>query len=441
MKEEFTLALTGDAVINRRLSVHTEEGFLALMKIIRDADVGYVHLEELIHDYDGPELYPAAESGGRWVRAPRFVAQELKWAGFDIVSHASNHCLDYSYGAMYTTWDALDEAGLPHAGTGRNLGDARSPAYLETPKGRIALISMSASFPTWAKAGQPRPDVKGRPGLNPLRYHFVVDAQRLEVVKQMATILGWSLRKQDKAWLMHPIGLLHSYMKFVESDQPGISTAANEDDVEGNLRAIRDARRQADWVLVSLHSHDYDPEKGESAPAKYVPAFARQCIDAGADVFTAQGSDGARGVELYKNKPIFYDPGDFIGMAETISRQPADFYMWTGFSGRLQPMEASPAEAQAVRSKVYPLFHQGPREKDRVSGSIVPICSFGEDGKLTGIKLYPVTKIEQPRSHCGLPLLADSETGPKIIEYIAKLSSAFGTTVEFKNGVGHVKLQ
>src|SRR4030042_5444482 len=114
MSEEFTLAVTGDSILNRRISVVTDERFLFVIQIIRDADVGYTHLEMLIHDYEGPELYPAAEAGWTWMRAPGFVADELKWAGFNIVSHASNHSLDYSYGGLKSTWKALDETGIPH---------------------------------------------------------------------------------------------------------------------------------------------------------------------------------------------------------------------------------------------------------------------------------------------------------------------------------------
>ncbi|MBI2858431.1 MAG: CapA family protein [Chloroflexi bacterium] len=440
MQDAFTLAITGDLVINRRISTYKNEGFLALIKAIRDADVAYSHLEELIHDHDGPEVYPAAESGGRWVRAPRFIPDELKWAGIDIVSHASNHTLDYSYGGLYSTLKALDEAGLPHAGTGMNLGDARSPVYLETPKGRVALMSMCSTFSGWCRAGLPRAEVKGRPGLNPLRYYYLFDAERMEIVKKMAMILGMCLKRQDKVWLMHPYGLLHTVAKFVESDQPGISTVPNEEDVEGNLRSIQDARRQADWVLVTLHTHEYDPERGEDYPAKFASTWARQCIDAGADAFTSQGSEGARGIEIYRGKPIFYDPGDFVGMAETIAREPTDFFLWTGFRGKLRPFESTPAEAQAVRTSTFKVVHQGGRGPARVSGGVVPVCSYSTDRKLTGVKLYPFTQIDEPISHSGIPVLADNETGAKIIEYIGKLSSSFGTTIEFKNGLGQVKL-
>jgi len=53
MEGEITFAITGDAICNRRISVITDKRFLSLAKVIRDADVGYVHLETLIHDYEG----------------------------------------------------------------------------------------------------------------------------------------------------------------------------------------------------------------------------------------------------------------------------------------------------------------------------------------------------------------------------------------------------
>ena len=81
MKKDITMAVTGDCIINRRISVHTEERFLSMINVIRDADVAYTHLETLIHDYEGPEIYPAAEAGFTWMRSPRFVVDELKWAG------------------------------------------------------------------------------------------------------------------------------------------------------------------------------------------------------------------------------------------------------------------------------------------------------------------------------------------------------------------------
>ncbi|MFC2002025.1 CapA family protein [Chloroflexota bacterium] len=442
MQQEFTIAVTGDSIINRRISVNTEDRFLSLVKVIRDADVAYTHLETLIHDYEGSELYPAAEAGWTWMRSPRFVTDELKWAGFDIISLACNHSLDYSYGGLMATWKALDEAGLPHAGTGRNLGEAREPVYLETGKGRVALISMCSSFTGWARAGDTRRDMKGRPGLNPLRFHYVADASTLEMLKQLATKLGWWVTQVGKDWLFHPAGLHMAITRFVEGDQPGISTVVDEDDAEGNLRSIKDARRQADWVLVHLHNHEWDPDGGLSVPPKFATSFARACIDAGADVFIGEGSHAMlRGIELYRNRPIFYDPGDLILMSSTVKRLPADYYFRPGYSAEIQSWKATPSDASDAREALpKPLNPPGGYRSAKVVGSVVAVCSLGEERRLTGLKLYPLTHGRGPRSQSGLPMLADDKTARKLIEYLAELSAPFGTKIEFKDGIGLVKL-
>ncbi|MFC1930197.1 CapA family protein, partial [Chloroflexota bacterium] len=442
MGKEMTIAITGDAIINRRISVHKQERFLSLVKLIQDADVGYTHLETLIHDYEGPEIYPAAESGWTWMRSPRFVVDELKWAGFDIVSHASNHSLDYSYGGLYSTWKALDDADLPYAGTGRNLGEARKPTYLETEKGRVALISMCSTSMGWARAGETRPDVKGRPGLNPLRFHYVVDADNLEMVKQIGIKLGWWVAQAGKTWLFNPAGIRTAVSKFVEGDQQGITTVVDEEDAEGNLRSIKDARRQADWVIVHLHTHEFDPYKGLSAPAKFVPPFARACIDAGADVFVAQGSHALlRGIELYKNKPIFYDPGDFMLMSDTVARLPADYYLWPGYNAEVRSWKATPADGFDARAALpQPLSPPGGNFSASILGSVVAVCSFGEERRLTGLRFYPFTLNHEPRSQSGLPMMAEGETARKLIEYLAELSSPFGAKIEFKDRIGLAKI-
>ena len=57
-----------------------------------------------------------------------------------------------------------------NAGTGKNLAEARAPCYKDTSNGRVALISACSTFANFGRAGDQRRDLKGRPGLNPLRY-------------------------------------------------------------------------------------------------------------------------------------------------------------------------------------------------------------------------------------------------------------------------------
>ncbi|MBI2858376.1 MAG: CapA family protein [Chloroflexi bacterium] len=441
MGKEFTLAIAGDIIINRRISIHADEKFLRLIQVIRDADVGFANLEGVIHDYIDPECYPCAEPGWTYTRCPRFTPDELKWAGFDMLSHAGNHSLDYSYGGLYSTWKALDEAGIPYAGTGRNLGNARSPAYLETPKGRVALISMCCSFAGFSRAGDTRPDAGGRPGLNPLRFYYRLGPGMMEQVKSTFMKLGYTCRQQGKMLLINPPGLNLSLTRFEPGDSPGVETAVDEDDAEGNLRAIRDARRQADWVIVQLHSHwtDWNAERGHLTSTKCIPPFARACVDAGADVFVEEG--GAvllKGIEVYKGKPIIYDPGEFLRMSNTVTRLPADFYQRWGYPPGVRRPEATPSEAFEAHAGVpKPLQPPG---AVGFNGAVVDVLTFGEDGRLRELKVYPIEHWDKPRSLNGVPKLAEGETAKKILNYLARVSAPYGTKLDISGDTAAVRL-
>ena len=141
-----TFALAGDAIITRKLSVYSEPEFLEIRDLMRDATASFVNAEMLFLDYDEPDVIPASQSGGTYMRAQPALLEDLKWMGVDLVSTANNHSLDYSFGGLRSNIKWLDEAGLVFAGTGENLAEARAPHYLETPGGRVALIAVSTSF-------------------------------------------------------------------------------------------------------------------------------------------------------------------------------------------------------------------------------------------------------------------------------------------------------
>ena len=74
--DEFTMALTGDSIITRKLSVYEEPEFLQMIELLRSADMAFTNLEMLFHDY---EPYPMAESGGTWMRADPALVDDLVW--------------------------------------------------------------------------------------------------------------------------------------------------------------------------------------------------------------------------------------------------------------------------------------------------------------------------------------------------------------------------
>lgn len=454
----FDVAVTGDTIINRRISVIDDDRFRSLVSHIRDADVAHAHLETVIHDFDGQEVYPAAEAGGTWMHSPPSLTEELQWAGFDLVSLAGNHALDYSYGGLKSTIDHLDAAGLPNAGTGTTLGDARAPAFLETAGARVGLVSMTTAFPPWSRAGATHSRVGGRPGVNPLGYHRRVDEERYETVKEAAMAMGFDvLETEDRELSIHPPGLGNTFYRIVEAEDDRTTLAVNEADAEANLRAIRDATTVTDLVIAHVHAHAWHPEGDVSDPAPFLPEFARKCVDAGADVVIAEGSHSPlRGIELYEDRPIFYDPGDLFLMSDTVSRLPAEFYDRVEHLLDVHPSEAMPAEALLARgSLVGAGTSTGDEEDDEygfggairsppggvftpVHGNLVPVCRFDDDLELSRVDLHPGVWLSEPAVALGVPVSAPDDDAREIIEHVDDLSSAFGTTVEFEDGTGKI---
>jgi poly-gamma-glutamate capsule biosynthesis protein CapA/YwtB (metallophosphatase superfamily) len=412
---QMTFALTGDAIISQRLSPFNEPEYLRMIDIIRDADLAFTNLEVLFHNYE--EGYPATHSGGTWMAAEPHIANELVWAGFDMVSRANNHTMDYGAGGLRATTRALDGVGLVHAGAGENLAQARSPAYLETAGGRVALISVASTFADEDRAGPQRSDIRGRPGLNPLRYGrtYAVSSASIQKLREVAQELGFRTGDSDDQ-----IRFLRE--RFVVAEPPGSRTEAHEGDLAEILASVRDARRQADWVIVTSHSHEGAASREQ--PADFLATFARAAIDAGADMVVGHGPHVLRGIELYKGKPIFYSLSNFIFQNETIRYLPGDIY-----DAYDLPPDATTADAFDRRNEAS---RTGGFPGQRMYWESVIAAPVFEDGALTEVRLYPITLgFGRPRPQRGRPRLADKEAGQRIIEKLSELSGPFGVDVQY----------
>src|SRR2546422_9974351 len=82
----------------------------------------------------------------RSLRGDSSLLKELQWIGFNLFGAANNHSLDYGIEGLRIHSRVLQEAGVTFAGIGENLGEARAPAYLETARGRMALVSCASTF-------------------------------------------------------------------------------------------------------------------------------------------------------------------------------------------------------------------------------------------------------------------------------------------------------
>jgi poly-gamma-glutamate synthesis protein (capsule biosynthesis protein) len=434
--KKISLVATGDSLITMKQSVHSEPEFMDLVELIREADIAFTNHEMLLHDYD-EDCYPSAQSGGTYTRASPDIIEELIWMGFDMVSTANNHSLDYMYGGLFSTKAYLEAAGVPHAGTGKDLQEARQPTYMDTAKGRVALIAAASSFAPLGRAGAARRDMHGRPGLNPLRYDswFTVKKETLEELKALEKEMNMPELVQPE----DPDTFYFMGKKYVAGEDVGEHTKPNKADMEGNLESIRDAARQADWVLFSIHAHEGRWRDSEQ-PADFLEEFNRAAIDAGAHAVIGHGHHAMRGIEIRDGKPIFYSLGNFIFQNQTVQKMPADFYE----RYKMDPYSGTPADAYDARMKSTPRFgypeHKWFAYDEKYWISVLPSMEF-EGDRLTKLELHPVQLGQDlPRSQKGRPMLAKGELANKILGIIKKLSKPYGTEIVKKKGVGVVKL-
>ncbi|MYH09540.1 MAG: CapA family protein [Gemmatimonadales bacterium] len=420
---DMSIALAGDAIISRKMSPYREPEFLALRDIIQSATTAFVNLEILFHDYED-DVIPAAASGGTYMRAEPEIAHELAWFGFDMVSLANNHTMDFGAGGARRTVAAAEAAGLAVAGFGENLARARAPAYVDTPGGRVALISIASTFADAMRAGHQRPDVRGRPGLSPIRYerHVTVTADQMAALRDALSVAG---RNGGSGSTLNFGG-----MTFVVGDKPDVKTVPHAGDLAEIIEVVKEAQRQAEWVIVTSHSHEGADRR--EVPADFLVDVARATVDAGADMFVGHGHHILRAVEMYQGKPIFYSLANFAMQNETIEFQPQDNYEAQGLGyedlpGRFQDVRIERAGASS--------FPAGKGFWE----SVVPVVEY-EGGKLKEVQLHPITMGWQlPRPVRGRPMMADDAHGQEILEGLAKLSAEFGTTMTIENGVGVIR--
>lgn len=443
------LIVSGDTIINHRVSPSHEPGFLEVVELLRSADVTHTQFEQLVHDFGGPETYPAGDGSWGWFHAPPEIVEELRWLGIDIVSLASNHALDYSYGGLRQTWAALEQAGIPHAGTGEDLAAARAPAFLDTPHGRIALVSACSTFAQFYRAGAARADMRGRPGVNPQRWHWRADRASAEEIMELAARLGQWVTVVGDEVAINPPGL-HNTLWRVDIDDTceGITTVPDPDDLAGNMAAIRHGLSQADFVIAHLHCHEYDAADGRmfSTPC-FAERFARAAVDEGAHLVVVQGSHApVRGIEVYAGRPIFYDPGDLMRYGKP-RKVPADFYLRWGFGREARQPDAGPPEAYRARRAVFGWGDEKPDfilSPDTIYGAqpgfVLPVCELAADGTVEAVTLHPLHYLDGGPMRHGLPAVAHGRKAVEILDFVAELSAPYGTRFERDGDVARLVL-
>ncbi|MFE7516879.1 CapA family protein [Streptomyces sp. NPDC057540] len=115
--------------------------------VVSGADLAICHMETVYGKEGGPYTgYPAFTS-------PPEIAAALRATGYDSCSTASNHTLDDGAAGLRRTLDALDRAGVRHAGSARTAEEAARPTLLRAGGATVAHLAY-----TYGTNGYPLPE-------------------------------------------------------------------------------------------------------------------------------------------------------------------------------------------------------------------------------------------------------------------------------------------
>jgi poly-gamma-glutamate synthesis protein (capsule biosynthesis protein) len=175
--------------------------------------------------------------------------EALSYAGFNLVSLANNHILDYYEKGLFDTFEILNKGGIKYSGAGKSLQEARKPTIIERKGIKTGLLSYT--------------DMAGITYLGNPSISFGAGSEKAGVIP-----LDLSLIKED----------------------------------------VAKARDEVDILIVSLH---WGIEESFEVSREQVE-MAHEILDCGADIILGHHPHQFQGIEIYKGKPIFYSLGNFI---------------------------------------------------------------------------------------------------------------------------------
>ena len=440
MPGEFSFASVGDLMIRRPASQLADPEVQAVFELLREADLTVGNMEgELanLKEFNGPL---------NGFVGTHEVAIDLKAMGFDMVNRAQNHLLDAEFAGMFSTNALLDDAGIVHAGSGKNLQEAAAPAFLEIAKGRAALIGMHAPiFPEHRRLAATSliGNLGGRPGLNMLNYQetILISQEQFDALQQVRE--GF-LQYRDNYDNPRPVANVSptteinfpasssgrndpTYRVAEDGEIPGtVVYRMDTGDLDRILRNIRNARQYGDFVIAGAHIHQsqsvMELQHLSTRPPDFYVELAHRAIDAGADAFVGTGVQTLRGIEIYNGKPIFYGLGEFFREAQ-----------WE------LPVVLGNTDANQRRGMQQ--FARNFGGSTESLESLVAISHY-EDGELTEVRLYPTELgIDGPDSRLGIPRIAELQHAQQILQRVERLSDQWGTEIVIEGSVGIIRVR
>ena len=155
---EFRIAAVGDIMLGGTAAPELQKygydyPFEQVRPLLKQAQIVFGNLEGPLTAGGTPEV------SKQYVfrSPPDKVAPALARAGFNIVSLANNHSLDYGPQGLADTRAALVKAGIHPVGAGSNEAEARAPVYMKANGVTVAVLADSLVFSEefWGGAEKP----------------------------------------------------------------------------------------------------------------------------------------------------------------------------------------------------------------------------------------------------------------------------------------------
>lgn len=242
------VAAVGDIMLDRTLGNVIADGgiqfpFKLVAEPLQSADITVGNLETSLGDVGEP-----VEKSYTF-QSPPAAAEALAWGGFDVVSLANNHAMDYGLESLLQGIDLLNAQQVAPIGAGANATAARAPHIMTVNGLDIAFLGY---------------------------IHVPIEARG-----NYFDTSTWTATETT----------------------PGLAWAVPEEIIE-DVTAVKP---QADLVVVVLHSgYEYvEPPSQEQTDA------AHAAIDAGADIVIGHHAHILQGVEFYREGVIVYGLGNF----------------------------------------------------------------------------------------------------------------------------------
>ncbi|MEK4047670.1 CapA family protein [Paenibacillus sp. FSL H8-0048] len=401
-----------------------------LLALLQGADEAFTNAE-----FVTPRLNTAPAAGRGYQTSVRPKAlDEFGKLNIRYVSFANNHTGDYGTQGLVDTIEEAEARGLTPLGVGMSLHEARKPVFVDTPDGRIAIITIDVTRSEVFAASNPGNGVPARPGVNPLRWSrtYVVNDQDFSTLQEISERIGIASSMEEgkrietyksKSENHYEFGsLFEGYLTFEKGEQSRVKTAAHEQDQQEIYRSIQDAAERSDYVFVSLHTHEGENENWYSDyPAEFIETFARGAVDAGASCVFGHGAHFTRGVELYKGQPIFYNLGSlFMEFEAGESIVSPEMFTAYGYAEN-----EAPSTLHKNRTKDSEGNWQGFYSDRKFSENFLVMFDLSVEDKRFSYELIPIDLrlTHETVTKRGLPVLASDEAAASLVERLNKVSN------------------